>query len=218
MIKFFEKLLSLIYIRPCFYCKSTKEDNLLCSKCRRKIHFMPPAVLKEVFGCKIYACTLYDDVIKKLITDLKYNKKKKLAKLQAEIMFEYFERLKLVKDFLILSVPIHKNRRKERKYNHMDLVADEFSLLSGFKNNKKLLLRIKDTKKQFKLHRHERIKNIQNAFALNEQEIVDKNANLLVIDDITSTGITLEEKIKLLKTNGYNNITAITLATPDIWN
>lgn len=179
---------------------------------------MPPSVLKEIFGCKVYVCTLYDDVIKKLIKDLKYNKKKHLAKLHAEIMFEYFERLKLDTNFLILSVPIHKNRKKERKYNHMDLVADEFSLLTGFKNNKKFLLRIKDTQKQFKLHRQERIKNIKNAFALNENENIDKNTNLLIIDDITSTGTTLEEIIKLLQNKGYTNLTALTLATPDIWN
>lgn len=218
MIKLFEKLLSFIYIRPCFYCGSTKEDVYLCSKCYSKINFMPPSVLKELYGCRVYACSLYEDVIKTLIKNLKYNKKKHLAKIQAELMFEYFKRLNLKENFLILSVPIHKNRKKERKYNHMDLVADEFSILTGFNNNKKFILRIKDTQKQFKLHKKERIKNIKNAFALNPKEIIDKNTNLLIIDDITSTGITLEEIIKLLKNNGYKSITAITLATPDIWN
>ena len=218
MIKFLEKLLSLIYISSCFYCGSAKDDKILCDKCKRKINFMPPSNIKEMYGCKIYACTLYEDVIKKLIKDLKYHKKKKLAKLHAEIMYEYFTRLKLNEDFLILSVPIHKNRLKERKYNHMELVADELSKISGFKNNKKFLLRIKDTKKQFKLHRNERIKNIKNAFELNPNQNIDKNRQLLIIDDITSTGITLEEIIKLLKNNGYNNLTAIALATPDVWN
>ncbi len=218
MIKFFEKLLSIIYTRPCFYCNSTKEDNILCSKCRRKINYMPPSVLKEIYGCKIYACTLYEDVTKKLIKDLKYNKKKYLAKLQAEIMFEYFSRLNLSDNFLVLSVPIHKNRRKERTYNHMDLAADEFCKLTGFKNNKKFLIRTKDTKKQFNLHKAERIKNIKNAFDINTNENVNKDEKLLIIDDITATGITFEEIIKLLKNNGYNNLTAMALATPDIWN
>ncbi len=218
MIKFLEKLLSLIYIRPCFYCGSKKEDNMICTKCRRKINYMPRGVFKEIYGCKIYVCTLYDEVIKKLIKDLKYHKKKYLAELQAEIMYEYFSRLNLNEDFLVLSVPIHKNRRKERKYNHMDLVADEFCKLGGFRNNKKFLQRIKDTKKQYNLRKTERIKNLKNAFGLNEKEAVARKEKLLIIDDITATGITLEEIIKLLKNNGYNDITALVLATPDIWN
>ena len=64
---------------------------------------MPPSVLKEIYGCKVYACALYEDVIKQLIKDLKYHRKKYLAKLHAELMFEYFERLKLNEKFLILS-------------------------------------------------------------------------------------------------------------------
>ena len=89
---------------------------------------------------------------------------------------------------------------------------------NGYKVNKNFIIRTKDTQKQYKLHKSERIKNIKNAFELNNENAPDKSTPLLIIDDITSTGITLEEIIKLLKTNGYNNITALTLATPDIWN
>ena len=133
-------------------------------------------------------------------------------------MYEYWLDLHKKENFLILPVPIHQNRRKERKYNHMDLVADELSKLTGYKNNKKFILRIKDTIKQFNLNKTQRLQNIKNAFAINQNETIDKNENLLIIDDITSTGITLEEIIKLLKKNGYKKITALTLSTPDIWN
>ena len=218
MISFLEKLLGFIYSKKCFICNSANEDSIICSKCSKKITYLPPSVLKEIEGCKVFSCSLYDDVIKQLIKDLKYKKKKNLAKLQAKIMFEYFKKIQITKDFLILSVPIHKNRRKERKYNHMELVAEELTRLTGLKNNKKFLIRIKDTEKQFKLNKKGRIENLKNAFALNKYENIDKDKSLLIIDDITSTGATLEEIIKLLKQNGYNNITAITLATPDIWN
>ncbi|MCD7780464.1 MAG: ComF family protein [Candidatus Gastranaerophilales bacterium] len=218
MIKFFEKLLNLIYIQPCYFCGSKKEDGIICPHCYRKIHFMPPAVLKEQFDSKIYACCLYDEITKKLIKDLKYHNKKILASLQAKIMYEYWQQLDIKGEFIILPVPIHKNRLKERKYNHMDITADELSRLTNFEVNKNFLLRIKDTEKQFKLHKKERIKNIKNAFDINKDINIKKDTKLLIIDDITSTGITLEEIIKLLKRNGYNNITALTTATPDIWN
>lgn len=179
---------------------------------------MPPSVFKEQNNCKIYACTLYDEITKKLIKDLKYHNKKNLASLQAKIMYEYWLDLHKKETFLILPVPIHPNRKKERKYNHMDLVADELSKLTGYKNNKKFLLRIKDTIKQFNLNKTQRLQNIKNAFEINPNETIDRDENLLIIDDITSTGITLEEIIKLLKKNGYKKITALTLSTPDIWN
>ncbi len=179
---------------------------------------MPTAVFREVKNIKVYACCLYDEIIKTLIKDLKYKNQKKLAPLQAQLMYEYWQELNIKEDFLILPVPIHKHRRKERKYNHMDLVADEFAKLTGFKTNKDFLIRTKDTQKQFKLHKSERIKNIKNAFDINTNEQINKETKLLIIDDITSSGITLEEIIKVLNKYGYKNIIALTLATPDIWN
>ncbi|MBQ9245462.1 ComF family protein [bacterium] len=178
---------------------------------------MPPAVYKEYSGCKVYACCLYDDIIKHLIRDLKYHNKKKLSVLFAKLMNDYIKDINLKQEYLIIPVPISKERRKERKYNHMELVSDELSKLTGFKNNKNLLIRIKDTEKQYKLHRTERIKNIKGAFDVNNTEI-SKETPILIIDDITSTGITLEENIKTLKKSGFKEIIAITLATPDIWN
>ena len=218
MIKLLEKLLNLIYIQPCYFCHSKKEDNIICKRCYGKIHFMPPSSFREKNGCKIYACTLYDEITKRLIRDLKYHNKKQLAPLHAKIMFEYWQELNKKDDYLILPVPIHIERKKERKYNHMDLVADEFSQLTGYKTNKNLLIRTKDTQKQFKLSKQECIKNIKGAFDISIEEQISKETPLLIIDDITSTGITLEEIIKLLNKNGYKNITALALSTPDIWN
>ena len=218
MIKFLEKLLNLIYIQPCYFCKSSKEDKLLCSKCHDKIRFLPAGVVRIIQNCDIYAATIYDGIIKTLIKDLKYYKKKKLAVVQAQIMYEYWQQLDIKEEFIILPVPIHKHRLKERKYNHMDLVAEEFAKLTNFEVNKNLLLRIKDTQKQFKLNKRERIQNIKNAFDINKKIEISKEANILIIDDITSTGITLEEIIKVLKNNGCKNIQALALATPDIWN
>ena len=218
MIKLFEKLLNLIYIQPCYFCKSTQDDSLLCKKCYSRIHFMPKGVYKNILGMDIYSAVTYDGIIKTLVRDLKYHNKKKLAKVQAQLMFEYWQSIDLQKSFLLLPVPIHKLRKKERKYNHMDLVAKEFVRLSGYNLNTDFLLRIKDTHKQFNLNKKERIENIKNAFELDLNQNIDKSTPLLIIDDITSTGITLEEIIKLLKNNGYKNIVCLTLATPDIWN
>ncbi len=179
---------------------------------------MPPSVFREYSGVKIYTCCLYDDLIKNLIKDLKYHNRKKLAKVAAKVMSDYIKELNFKEDFVLLPVPVSKLRLKERKYNHMDIVADELASLFGYKTVKNLLVRIKDTEKQYKLHKQERIKNIRNAFEINEKADIPKDTHFLLIDDITSTGITFEEIIKTLKKGGYENITAIALSTPDIWN
>lgn len=218
MIKIFEKLLSLLYVQPCYFCKSTKEDSLLCTKCHSKIRFMPPSVFKNINGVCVYACTIYDGYIKTLVHDLKYHNKKRLSKVQAQIMFEYFKQLNLKDKYTIIPVPIHKNRQKERKYNQMEIVAKEFAAYTKFPINQTLVCRTKDTKKQYNLHKKDRIKNMKNAFEICQNQSLPKDTKLLIIDDITSSGITLEELINTLKSNGYNDITALTLATPDIWN
>ncbi len=216
MINIFEKLLNLIYIQPCCFCGSAKHDTLICPDCLNKIHFLPSSVFRKISLCDVYVCTLYDGIIKSLVRDLKYRSQKKLAKVQAKIMFDYFKQLNLNKEFIIVPVPIHNNRLKERKYNHMDIVADEFSKLTKFKADKTLLIRVKDTQKQYNLKKSERILNLKDAFKINKNTDTDKN--LLIIDDITSTGATLKEIIRTLQNGGYKNITALTLATPDIWN
>lgn len=218
MIKLFEKLLNLIYIQPCYFCKSSKEDTLLCSKCYGKIHFMPLCEFRIEDGVSVYACTLYEDIIKTLIKALKYYNQKQLSQIMAKLLFEYWNKLNKQGEYIVLPVPVHSSRIKERKYNHMDLAAEEFCKLTNYKLNKKFLLRIKDTQKQYKLHKQERIKNIKDAFDINSKEKIPLDANILILDDITSTGITIKELIKLLKKNGYKNITALALSTPDIWN
>ncbi len=179
---------------------------------------MPESIFRCENGVNIYACCLYDEVSKKLIKDLKYHGKKKISKIIADLMFEYWQSLNLKGEYTILPVPIHKSRRKERKYNHMDLVAEELSKLTKFKYNKDFLIRIKDTQKQFNLKKQERIKNIKGAFSINNEKAIDKETPILIIDDITSSGITLKEIIVMLKKEGYKNILAIAFSTPDIWN
>lgn len=219
MIKIFEKLLNLLYIKICYFCGSSKDDDFMCKKCRSKIHYMPPSVLKQIKGVNVYSCSLYDGVIRELILAFKYKGKKQFASVMAELMYNYWSELSISKnEYLVLPVPIHNSRKKERKYNHMDLAVQEFCNLTKYKYNLDFLIRVKDTQKQFSLHKQERAKNIKDAFDINLENMPDKSSQILILDDITSTGITLEEIIKVLHKNGYKNITALTLATPDIWN
>ena len=127
-------------------------------------------------------------------------------------MYEYFTKINLQGDFQVVPVPLHKNRIKKRKYNHMELVAIEFCRLSGFVPNFELIKRIKDTKPQYKLSRQERMQNLADAFEVDKSK--DLNKPVLLIDDICTTGSTFEEMVRVLKSEGISNIVCFASASP----
>ena len=94
----------------------------------------------------------------------------------------------------------------------MELVCEEFSKLSGFSCNFELIKRVKDTKPQYRLNKKERMLNLHEAFEVNKDCYTGKE--LLIMDDICTTGSTFEEMIITLKAEGINNITCMATATP----
>ena len=129
-------------------------------------------------------------------------------------MYEYFENIEILKDkdFEIVAVPLHAKRIKQRKYNHMELVCEQFSKLSGYECNFDLIKRIKDTKPQYKLSREQRLENLSNAFEVNKDAY--KGKTVLVLDDICTTGSTFEEMIKALNSEEISSIVCLSTSTP----
>ena len=212
-----QKLLSLldwIYKKKCYFCFNSKYSLTMCPECYDKLQFCNFEVNRIIDGVDVYCAGVYTKELQKLIRGLKYHKQKDLAFYQAKFMYEYFQSIDALKDknFELIPVPLHKNRIKSRKYNHMELVCKEFSLLSGFKCNFNLIERIKDTKPQYKLSRAERLGNLQHAFTVNK-DFVPQNP-VLIFDDICTTGATFEEIIKELKSNGINEIICFATSTP----
>ena len=147
--------------------------------------------------------------MQKLIRGLKYHNKKDLAAYQAKLMSEYWNTIeKKEMTYSIVPVPLFKTREKKRKYNHMQLVAHEFSKLFSYQVKNNLIYRTKNTKPQYKLTIKERQENLHNAFSAKKENY--NGENILLIDDILTTGSTLTEIIKELKKNGITKITCLT--------
>ncbi len=214
MKKFFKSFIDLIYKKKCYFCFNSKYSLTMCPECYDKLQFCNFEVNRIIEGVDVYCAGVYTKELQKLIRGLKYHKQKELAFYQAKFMYEYFQSIDALKDknFELIPVPLHKNRIKSRRYNHMELVCKEFSLLSGFKCNFNLIERIKDTKPQYKLSRAERLENLQHAFTVNK-DFIPQNP-VLIFDDICTTGATFEEIIKELKSNGINEITCFATSTP----
>jgi len=214
MKKIIEALLDLIYRKKCYFCGKSKDSLKMCEECYEELEYSSNIVNRVVDGVDIYCAGVYTKELQKLIRGLKYHKQKELAYYQAKFMYDYFSRLENLKniEFELIPVPLHKNRIKKRKYNHMELVCEEFSKLSGFECNFNLIKRVKDTKPQYKLSRNERLKNLSGAFVVDKAFSTGKT--LLLMDDICTTGSTFEEMIKVLKEAGCDRIVCLATSTP----
>ena len=212
MKKFLNSLLDLIYRKKCYFCGKSKQSLKMCSDCYDELCFSDIRANRIINGVDIYSCGVYEKHLQKLIRGLKYHKQKELAYYLAKFMYEYFSQLGLDKDFQVIPVPLHKNRIKKRKYNHMELVTEEFCKLSGYTPNFELIRREKDTKPQYRLSRQERMKNLANAFVVNK--IKDLGKPILILDDICTTGSTFEEMINALNKEGINDITCLASSSP----
>ena len=184
----------------------------MCSKCYDELDFLPVQINRIVEGKKVYCAGVYSKNLQKLIRGLKYHNQPDLAYYLAKFMYEYLSKITDRKDFEIVPVPIFPKRERIRKYNHMDLTAEELSRLVGCGINKDLIKRIKDTKPQYKLKRAERMKNLSGAFEVDKEKYSGKT--LLIIDDICTTGSTFEEMIKEFGKNGIKDIVCLAATTP----
>ena len=214
MKKFLDSLLDLIYRKKCYFCRSSKQSLKMCSNCYAKLEFCDLNANRIIDGVDIYCAGYYTKELQKLIRGLKYHRQKDLAFFQAKFMYEYLSQIDVLKDkdFELIAVPLHEKRINKRKYNHMELVCEEFAKLSGYKCNFELIKRIKDTKPQYKLSRKERLNNLSNAFEVDKSKY--NNKTLLILDDICTTGATFEEMIKELKNNDICDIVCFATSTP----
>lgn len=214
MKNFLESLLDLIYRKKCYFCGKSKYSLKMCPNCFEKLEYMEYKTNRIIDGVDIFCAGIYTKELQKLIRGLKYHRQKDLAYYQAKFMYEYFLNINILqnKDFEIVAVPLHPKRIKKRKYNHMELVCEEFSKLSNFECNFKLIKRIKDTKPQYKLSRKERLANLSEAFEVDRTFY--KGKTVLILDDICTTGSTFEEMIKILKANDIHDIVCFATSTP----
>lgn len=212
MLKRLTDLLDWIYKKKCYFCKSSKEAVKMCSKCYEEMDFLPVKPSRTVKGKKVYCAGIYSKNLQKLIRGLKYHNQRDLAFYLAQFMSEYFEKISDKKDYEVIPVPIYTKREKKRKYNHMNLVGEEFCRITANTLNVDLIKRIKDTKPQYKLKRQERVQNLTNAFKVDKSKYNGKT--LLLIDDICTTGSTFEEMINELEKNGINDIICLAATTP----
>lgn len=161
---------------------------------------------------KLFYCFKYEGNIRKLILNYKFNEKSYLYKTFVNFLLKNEKWVEIFKNCdTIIPIPISKKRKKERGYNQSLLIAKELNKKLQLSLNNNCLYKVKDTIEQSKLNKEERKKNIQGVYKLENQEKL-KNKKILLIDDIYTTGNTIEEVSKTLKKADINGIIVLTIA------
>lgn len=111
---------------------------------------------------------------------------------------------------IITSLPLHPRRKRWRGYNQSEILAKTYAEYLGL-HYEDTLVRVRSTKTQKDLNKDKRIENVQNSFALSPVAAL-KEKIILLIDDVTTTGSTLQEAAKILKQNGALSVWCIALA------
>ena len=147
------------------------------------------------------AACKYDDELMSLIVKFKFFDQSNLARELYQLIFQKLEEFITKIDFIV-PVPLHKKRLKDRKYNQALFLAKFISKKSKIKLLPDLLIRSKEGKNQIGLNKRARIENVKNAFELNRkyQDLI-QDKNILLIDDVVTTGATINNCSKVLKKN-----------------
>ena len=177
----------------------THSPRHLCGRCRQR----PPAYTK---ACTPYA---YRGVLKDAISQFKYHGKVRLAQPLAQLMASAWD---LPRDIDgIMAVPLHPTRLREREYNQSLLLAERLSHRLGVPVMWNVLIRTQHTVPQTTLKRSARLKNLRKAFAVIRPEVI-AGKRILLVDDVFTTGTTINECAKTLRKAGAEAVYVETLA------
>lgn len=217
MIKrFLKAMINMIFPPVCGICG--KIDNKgICNKCFLKLmalaenRIMDQWETEKNFHQLIYIFK-YEGMIRKIILDYKFNEKSYIYETFVNFILKdekIFEKLQTYDT--IIPVPISKTRMKERGYNQSFLIAKALGNKLNIHIETNCLVKTKNVIEQSKLNREERKRNIQNVYELENKQILN-NRKILLIDDIYTTGNTINECSKILKQANPNRIDVLVLA------
>lgn len=230
-----EAAVSLLYPPICTLCGGkTRAGEYLCEQCEAKaMRIVAPfcqqcsepfdGAIATVFTCANCAHrTIYFDaavaayrgrgIVRQIIHDFKYGRQIHLRHLVARWLYAAFddERLRGREFDMIVPVPLHPARQRERGFNQANLLAELLTAQISIPS-KPVLKRVRYTTTQTALDRAERMENLHNAFRLRRNANV-RGLRVLLIDDVLTTGSTLSECARILKRSGAISVHAATAA------
>ena len=218
------KILNLIYPPMCGICGKLN-DNFLCPKCQKileneavfgidkykKMEIEKNLEERKYFDEHLYIFE-YEGIIRRIILKYKFQDKAYLYKTFVNFLLKNKNFFEFIKKYdTIIPVPISRKRRALRGYNQSELIVKEIANFTNLKEESDCLFKIKNVIEQSKLNKEERQKNIQGVYELRNKEKLYKN-KILLVDDIYTTGSTVNECSKVLRGAKPKQIGIFTIA------
>jgi competence protein ComFC len=235
--KWFNAAIGFFYPEICQYCRqerATPDEGFICAECRKNLKWIEAPFcdrcglpfsgdISTVFVCsncndltlhfrKARSAVLFEEIIVEVIHRYKYNQALWFERFLANCLVERAApELRKEPWDVIVPVPLHPRKEKEREFNQAERLARQLSRASGIPMSKRILRRVEPTRTQTRLTRKERLENVRKAFALfpgthlNGQRIV-------LIDDVFTTGATSSSCAKVLRDAGAADVCVWTVA------
>jgi len=239
LMRLLRGLVDIIWPKNCFICKrslgSAAVNNVVCLQCWSKVkrnsppfcHFCGRHLEKQNLAKGVCAACIrrqpyfdrafspcqYDGVIKELIHAFKYKGKEYLGTTLSRPMLEFIREYNVPMDLidLVIPVPLHKTRLREREFNQAYILSKCIARQFNKKVLDNRLLRFRYTKPQVKLLPRQRLENVRESFRTPKNGSL-KNKNILLVDDVLTTGQTASWAAYALKQAGANIVFVLTIA------
>lgn len=210
--------------RFCSSCEKKLEidQKVLCDDCLSNLAHVNNELLNSEYIKKFASEKLIEEIfvpfnfikegtIQNLIHDLKYNSKFQSGIFLGELIFlNGIEVISKWKIDLIIPVPLHRLKKAERGYNQAEFIAKGIRRKSGIDLRTNSVERTRFTQSQTKLDLVDRRKNMEGAFIVKNKKSI-KQKNILLVDDVMTTGATISECARVLKKFGANKIYAVSV-------
>lgn len=205
-------LLDFIYPNRCPFCDTIIPfDEYFCDGCGEG--FSPPPKKEEhIYLDDLVAVTSYDTVSRPFVMEMKNNNNGYALSAASDMIFKRLEQEDLLPCIDVITfIPMRKKDLRKRGYNQTKIIAKEVSEISRLPCER-LIEKIKDTAEQKKLSAEERKENVKGVFSYYSKRYDIKGKNVLIIDDVCTTGSTLSEAAKILKESGAQKVVAAVFA------
>jgi len=221
-------LLDILFPRICFSCRRlTLNNQVLCSDCLSSL-IINSALLCPTCHARqpnpSYRChpqesfflgsaTNYNSpAIKKMVHLFKFNSYEIISDFFANLLFAYLKKLNFnYQDFILTSIPLSSSRKRQRGFNQSELIARRLSQKINLPYIE-TLQRTRDTKPQSTLPLLVRAQNLKNCFSVLNPELI-KNKNIILIDDVFTSGTTIRTAIEELRLHRPQKILALVVAS-----
>ncbi|MBD0403368.1 ComF family protein [Flammeovirga sp. EKP202] len=225
--KLFDFIFYGLFPKTCVHCDSLLKEGeeTLCFKCQftiisypfswgisdknyitNKFQFRMP--LKKAASFFVFENT---SAVQSLIHDLKYKGNQNIGKWITDFYLDHDKKTFFEDLDLMIPVPLHPKRYKERGYNQVDVLCQSISGITCVEYGKDAVKRMKYTTSQTKKTREQRLKSMEEVFAIPDKKmILDKN--ILIVDDVLTTGATVESLGNTLMKNGAKSISILSIA------